>query len=139
MALLEVWKTFEEQHGTADDVTKVEAMKPIISKRRRVDQENGQMVEGKLFRLDFSPSECSLAFFSEHVFVFPDDEKESNPTSFKFLQIAHAWKEAQRKKEAETPAPKPRAHEDVDVDMDENGKHDAASKADEDQSSGDES
>jgi len=56
------------------------------------------------------------------------------------LQIAHAWKEAQRKKEAETLAPKPsvpRAPEDVD--MDENGKHDAASKADEDQSSGDES
>jgi len=53
VALLEVWKTFEEQHGTVDDVTTVEAMKPIISKRRRVDQENGQMVEGKFFRKDF--------------------------------------------------------------------------------------
>jgi crooked neck len=81
-----------------------------------------------------------LFFFSEHVFVFPDDEKESNPTSFKFLQIAHAWKEAQRKKEAETLAPKPSvARAPEDVDMDENGKHDTASKADEDQSSGDES
>ncbi len=50
VALLEVWKTFEEQHGTLDDVAKVEAMKPIISKRRRVDQENGQMVEGKEFQ-----------------------------------------------------------------------------------------
>ncbi len=37
----------------------------------------------------------------EHVFIFPDDEKESNPTSFKFLQMAHAWKEAQKKKEME--------------------------------------
>jgi hypothetical protein len=46
VALLEVWKTFEEQHGSSDDVAKVEQMKPIISKRRRVDQENGQMVEG---------------------------------------------------------------------------------------------
>jgi len=46
VALLEVWKTFEEQHGSSDDVAKVEKMKPIISKRRRVDQENGQMVEG---------------------------------------------------------------------------------------------
>lgn len=46
VALLEVWKTFEDQHGSPDDAAKVEAMKPIISKRRRVDQENGQMVEG---------------------------------------------------------------------------------------------
>ena len=32
VALLEVWKTFEEKHGTLDSVAKVEAMKPIISK-----------------------------------------------------------------------------------------------------------
>jgi len=30
--------------------------------------------------------------------VFADDERESNPTSFKFLQMAHAWKNAQAKK-----------------------------------------
>jgi len=24
--------------------------------------------------------------------VFADDEREANPTSFKFLQMAHAWK-----------------------------------------------
>lgn len=24
--------------------------------------------------------------------VFADDERESNPTTFKFLQMAHAWK-----------------------------------------------
>jgi crooked neck len=29
--------------------------------------------------------------------VFADDERESNPTSFKFLQMAHAWKNAQAK------------------------------------------
>jgi len=29
--------------------------------------------------------------------VFADDERESNPTSFKFLQMAHAWKSAQAK------------------------------------------
>ena len=29
--------------------------------------------------------------------VFADDERESNPTSFKFLQMAHAWKAAQAK------------------------------------------
>jgi crooked neck len=27
--------------------------------------------------------------------VFADDERESNPTSFKFLQMAHAWKAKQ--------------------------------------------
>ena len=26
--------------------------------------------------------------------VFADDERESNPTTFKFLQAAHAWKKA---------------------------------------------
>ena len=25
-------------------------------------------------------------------YVFADDEREANPTSFKFLQMAHAWK-----------------------------------------------
>ena len=59
MALLEVWKTFEEKHGTPDGVAKVEAMKPIISKRRRVDQENGQMVEGKEFQRFLS---CSSSY-----------------------------------------------------------------------------
>lgn len=29
--------------------------------------------------------------------VFADDERESNPTSFKFLQMAHAWKNSQAK------------------------------------------
>jgi crooked neck len=30
--------------------------------------------------------------------VFADDERDTNPTSFKFLQMAHAWKSAQGKK-----------------------------------------
>ena len=46
VALLEVWKAFEAQHGNPDDIAKVEGMKPIISKRRREDHMNGQMVEG---------------------------------------------------------------------------------------------
>ncbi|KAJ6502402.1 pre-mRNA-splicing factor CLF1 [Mycena sanguinolenta] len=76
VALLEVWKTFEESHGSADDVAKVQAMMPIVSKRRHVDQETGQTVE-------------------DWDMVFADDERESNPTSFKFLQMAHAWKNMQ--------------------------------------------
>jgi len=71
-----VWKTFEENHGTTGDVKKVEGMMPIVSKRRVVDQETGQTVE-------------------DWDLVFADDERESNPTSFKFLQMAHAWKQAQ--------------------------------------------
>ena len=27
--------------------------------------------------------------------VFPDDERESNPATFKFLEMAHKWKKAQ--------------------------------------------
>lgn len=30
--------------------------------------------------------------------VFADDEREVNPASFKFLQMAHAWKSTQGKK-----------------------------------------
>jgi len=48
-------------------------MMPIVSKRRQVDQETGQTVE-------------------DWDLVFADDEREANPTSFKFLQMAHAWK-----------------------------------------------
>ena len=48
-------------------------MMPIVSKRRHVDQETGQTVE-------------------DWDLVFADDEREANPTSFKFLQMAHAWK-----------------------------------------------
>lgn len=35
---------------------------------------------------------------SDWEMVFADDEREANPTSFKFLQMAHAWKSAQAKK-----------------------------------------
>jgi len=73
VALLDVWKSFEETHGTADDVTKVEGMKPIVGTKRHVDEETGQVVE-------------------DYDLIFADDERESNPTSFKFLQMARAWK-----------------------------------------------
>jgi crooked neck len=75
--------------------------------------------------------------------VFPDDEKESNPTSFKFLQIAHAWKEAQKKKEAEGPLPSstkhPRVAEDDDMDEDDGDDDGNPRMNDEERSSGDES
>ncbi|KAL0959826.1 hypothetical protein HGRIS_011504 [Hohenbuehelia grisea] len=80
VALLDVWKEMERTHGTPEDVAKVERMMPIVSKRRHVDQETGQTVE-------------------DWDLVFADDEREANPTSFKFLQMAHAWKAAQASKQ----------------------------------------
>ncbi|EPQ50333.1 hypothetical protein GLOTRDRAFT_12627, partial [Gloeophyllum trabeum ATCC 11539] len=77
-ALLKHWKEFEENYGSASDVSKVQAMMPIATKKRRMDNETGQMEE--VWEM-----------------VFPDDEREANPTSFKFLQRAHAWKSAQAK------------------------------------------
>lgn len=46
VALLEVWKKFEEEHGTPEDVSKVQEMMPIAGLRRQVDEETGQVVEG---------------------------------------------------------------------------------------------
>lgn len=44
-----MWKSFEEQRGTTDDIAKVEGMMPVQGKRRYVDEETGQLVEGTLF------------------------------------------------------------------------------------------
>jgi len=38
----------------------------------------------------------SWNYFTDWDFVFADDERDANPTSFKFLQMAHAWKAAQK-------------------------------------------
>src|SRR3984893_15296084 len=46
VALLQVWKSFEEQHGMAEDIAKVERLMPVQGKRRYVDEETGQLVEG---------------------------------------------------------------------------------------------
>ena len=48
-------------------------MFPIVSLKRVKDPETDTFVE-------------------DWVMVFEDDERELNPTSFKFLQMAHAWK-----------------------------------------------
>ena len=91
VALLEVWKTFEEKYGTPEDAAKVQRMMPIVSKRRKVDQETGQTVEGEFCRYSL----MLLIITKRHVvdwdLVFADDEREANPTSFKFLQMAQAW------------------------------------------------
>jgi len=71
--LLEAWKDFEVEHGTSDDVAKVQAMMPYPANRPHTEDDSGWD------------------------YIFPDDERDANPTSFKFLQMAHAWKIAQAK------------------------------------------
>ena len=88
-----MWKTFEENNGTPEDVARVEGMMPIIGKKRNVDQGLDNDVEG----LHLSPvmAACLNQSTSDREYVFPDDERESTTTSFKFLQFAHAWKKSQ--------------------------------------------
>ncbi|KIM44978.1 hypothetical protein M413DRAFT_442944 [Hebeloma cylindrosporum] len=76
VALLEVWKNFERKYGTPEEVAKVDAMMPATAVRRNIDKETGQVIE-------------------DWEFVFPDDQQENNPSSFKFMQMARAWKMAQ--------------------------------------------
>lgn len=75
-------------------------MMPIVGRKQHVDKETGQVVEGQRFTVyairlvDGSTVDWEL--------VFADDERESNPRSFKFLQMAHAWKQTQTKKSGGT-------------------------------------
>ena len=45
MVLLESWKSFEQEHGTPADVEKVQAMMPIVSRKRRMVGDNGDNEE----------------------------------------------------------------------------------------------
>ncbi|CCA67446.1 probable protein CCN1-putative cell cycle control protein [Serendipita indica DSM 11827] len=75
VVLLEGWKKFEEEHGTPEDVERVEARMPQVTKRwRKLD--SGDMEE----------------YWD---ILFADDEREANPATFKFLQNALAWKTKQ--------------------------------------------
>ena len=93
---MEIWKTFEQSHGSSDDVAKVQGMMPVRGKKRHVDQETGQMVEGSSCPFSLCPV-TQIYLFSDVEWVFADDERESNPTTFKFMAMAHAWKMSQAK------------------------------------------
>ncbi|KAJ7701919.1 hypothetical protein B0H17DRAFT_1157680 [Mycena rosella] len=67
VALLEIWKTFEERNGSADDVEKVRGMMPV-----------GEIVADGRSRTDWD-------------MVFVDDNEGS---MFELLRNAHAWKNA---------------------------------------------
>ncbi|KAH8112430.1 pre-mRNA-splicing factor CLF1 [Phellopilus nigrolimitatus] len=77
VVLLDGWKEFEQQHGSESDVEKVQAMMPIVSRKQRKVDEFGDNLE------------------EYWDMVFPDDEREANPASFKFLEMAHKWKRMQ--------------------------------------------
>jgi crooked neck len=79
-------------------VAKVQGMMPVRGKKRHVDPETGQMVEGSFcsfMSLHFNTFIYLLLLDVE--WVFADDERESNPTTFKFMAMAHAWKMSQAK------------------------------------------
>ena len=94
---MEIWKNFEQSHGSSDDVAKVQGMMPVRGKKRHVDPETGQMVEGSSCPLCLCPVTHIYLFISDVEWVFADDERESNPTTFKFMAMAHAWKMSQAK------------------------------------------
>ncbi|WWC92353.1 pre-mRNA-splicing factor CLF1 [Kwoniella dendrophila CBS 6074] len=71
--LLESWKSFEEQHGTPEELAKVEEMMPTTRKRWRKAEDGSDQLE-EYWDL-----------------IFPDDERDANPTSFKFFQAAQQW------------------------------------------------
>lgn len=54
--------------------------------------------------------------------LFADDERETNPTSFKLLQMAHAWKNAQANARADSDSDE---DEDEGEDEEMNGKTNA--------------
>ncbi|PNS19863.1 Pre-mRNA-splicing factor CLF1 [Sphaceloma murrayae] len=78
VALLNAWKSFEQTHGSAEDVAKVEKQMPRRVKKRRKLAENE---------------------FEEYLdYVFPADD-ESSAKTLKLLQMAQAWKKEKEAKE----------------------------------------
>jgi crooked neck len=83
---------------------KVEGMMPIVSKKRRKVDEAGDMEEECAYNnlpitWNFTCSVDLLMMMTlgdaDWDMVFADDERESNPASFKFLEMAHKWKKLQ--------------------------------------------
>lgn len=72
VALLTAWKSFENTHGSAEDIESVEKQMPRkVKKRRKLDDDS----------------------FEEYMdYLFPDDG-ESAAKNLKFLQMAHQWKQ----------------------------------------------
>ena len=76
VALLLAWKSFEQTHGGAEEVERVEAQMPRkVKRRRKLDEDR----------------------YEEYMdYVFPADDEHAAKMS-RFLQMAHQWKESQQK------------------------------------------
>ncbi|GAC93530.1 hypothetical protein PHSY_001095 [Pseudozyma hubeiensis SY62] len=102
VTLLESWKAFERQHGSAETLSHVEAKFPrVVKKRKQLEQgDDGAMEE-------------------YYDLIFPDDE-EKGKGAFKLLQMAHAWRAAQAaKEEQQLPEPTEDVGRDVSADEEE--------------------
>lgn len=75
VVLLNAWKAFEDEYGTVEQVSAVEAKMPRVVKKRR-ELPSGDLEE-------------------YYDMLFPDDEDETSKPSFNLLKLAHAWKAQQ--------------------------------------------
>ncbi|KAK4688479.1 crooked neck, partial [Tremellales sp. Uapishka_1] len=112
--LLEAWKTFEVQYGIEEEQAKVEEMLPTTRKKWRKAEDGSGALE-EYWDL-----------------VFADDERDANPTTFKFFQAAQAWA---ANKQTDTGGlsydmPSDSDDEEEDEDAEENGKEDVAMEQD---------
>ncbi|KAM5305695.1 crooked neck-like protein 1 isoform 2-T2 [Glossophaga mutica] len=94
LMLLESWRRFEDEFGTASDKERVDKLMPEkVKKRRKVQADDG-----------------SDAGWEEYYdYIFPEDA--ANQPNLKLLAMAKLWKKQQQEKEA--------AEQDPDKDMDE--------------------
>jgi crooked neck len=70
--LLNAWKSFEQTHGSAQDIDEIEKQMPRREKKRRKIEEDR---------------------FEEYIdYIFPADDESAAKVS-KLLQMAHAWKQ----------------------------------------------
>ncbi|EDN06835.1 predicted protein [Histoplasma mississippiense (nom. inval.)] len=74
VALLNAWKSFEQTHGSPDDIAKIEKQMPSkVKKRRKLDDDR----------------------YEEYMdYMFPADDESSAKLS-QILQRAHQWKKEQ--------------------------------------------
>ena len=72
--LLNAWKSFEQTHGSGEDIEKIEKQMPRKERKRRKIEEDR---------------------FEEYIdYIFPADDQSAANMS-KLLQMAHAWKQQQ--------------------------------------------
>ena len=79
--LLNAWKSFENTHGSKEDIEKIEQQMPRrVKKRRKLDDDQ----------------------FEEYLdYVFPADDESAAKMS-RLLQMAHAWKQQQQQQQQTT-------------------------------------